>query len=67
MSTYLFTDGNYHVTLRAINKISHGGPLAVTVCHKKPLTVDTTPPVLHTITNVKYDTDRGIISFPYTA
>ncbi|XP_070574642.1 uncharacterized protein [Ptychodera flava] len=48
-------DGRYHVTVRALNKVELGGPLATTVCHTIPYTIDNTPPIVHEVFNVHYD------------
>ena len=50
-----------------MNKIDYGGPMALAICHRKPLTIDTTPPVLSNITNVSYDAEAEFINFTYTA
>ena len=55
-------DAEYHVTIRAINDIDFGGPLALTVCHSVPYIIDTTPPVLHEVTNIEYDEDWYFIT-----
>jgi hypothetical protein len=36
----LISDGQYFVTVRALNEVKYGGPLATTVCHTTPYTVD---------------------------
>ncbi|CAH1258771.1 JAG1 [Branchiostoma lanceolatum] len=58
-------DGMYHVTVRAINKVEFGGPMATTVCHSTPYTIDNTPPFVHSVTNVNYDDDVQLISVEY--
>ena len=50
------------MTVRAINNIEFG-PLALTVCHSQPYTVDASPPVIYDITDVMYDEDNFVISF----
>ena len=52
-----FADGDYHLTIRAINNIDFGGPMCIKVCHSMPYTVDASPPIIHNITNVDYDED----------
>ena len=56
------SDNQYYVTVRAINNIEFG-PLALTVCHSQPYTVDATPPIIYDIHDVYYDEDNFIISF----
>nr|XP_006817093.1 PREDICTED: uncharacterized protein LOC100376421 [Saccoglossus kowalevskii] len=58
-------DGFYYVTVRAINNVEFGGPLATTVCHSTPLAIDNTPPYVHDIFNIEYDEDTCIISEEY--
>nr|XP_006817933.1 PREDICTED: uncharacterized protein LOC100377080 [Saccoglossus kowalevskii] len=48
-------DGQYHVTVRALNKVEFGGPLATTVCHTTPYTIDNTPPLVHDVNLIEYD------------
>ncbi|XP_078658229.1 uncharacterized protein LOC144903712 [Branchiostoma floridae x Branchiostoma belcheri] len=48
-------DGFYHVSVRALNKIEFGGPLATTVCHSNPYVIDTTPPVVNHVELISYD------------
>ncbi|XP_077868182.1 uncharacterized protein LOC102808676, partial [Saccoglossus kowalevskii] len=48
-------DGQYHVTVRALNKVEFGGPLATTVCHSTPYTIDNTPPVVYHVHLIEYD------------
>ncbi|XP_078585864.1 uncharacterized protein LOC144867675 [Branchiostoma floridae x Branchiostoma japonicum] len=50
-------DGPYHVSVRALNKIEFGGPLATTVCHTTPYTIDTTPPFVNHVEIISYDED----------
>ncbi|XP_078578634.1 uncharacterized protein LOC144863382 [Branchiostoma floridae x Branchiostoma japonicum] len=58
-------DGIYHVTVRAINKVEFGGPMATTVCHSTEYTIDNTQPFVHSVTNVNYDDDIQQISAEY--
>ncbi|XP_072034301.1 uncharacterized protein [Amphiura filiformis] len=51
-------DGQYFITVRAINKVEFGGPMAVTVCHTTPYTIDTSPPIIHDISNITYALGR---------
>ncbi|XP_019642103.1 PREDICTED: uncharacterized protein LOC109483513 [Branchiostoma belcheri] len=48
-------DGFYHVSVRAVNKVEFGGPLATTVCHGVPYTIDTTPPFVNEVELISYD------------
>ena len=49
------TDGPYFITVRALNGVEYGGPLAVTVCHTTPYVVDTSHPFVHKIFGIRYD------------
>ncbi|VDI67222.1 Hypothetical predicted protein [Mytilus galloprovincialis] len=48
-------DDKYYVTVRALNEVEYGGPLATTVCHSKPLGVDNSPPHVWEIYDIRYD------------
>ncbi|XP_078573994.1 uncharacterized protein LOC144860567 isoform X3 [Branchiostoma floridae x Branchiostoma japonicum] len=48
-------DGFYHVSVRALNKVEFGGPLATTVCHTTPYIIDTTPPFVNHVKLISYD------------
>ncbi|XP_019624877.1 PREDICTED: uncharacterized protein LOC109470382 isoform X2 [Branchiostoma belcheri] len=48
-------DGYYHVSVRALNKVEFGGPLATTVCHSSPYVIDTTPPYVNHVRLISYD------------
>ncbi|XP_078658231.1 uncharacterized protein LOC144903714 [Branchiostoma floridae x Branchiostoma belcheri] len=48
-------DGFYHVSVRAVNKVEFGGPLATTVCHGVPYVIDTTPPFVNHVELISYD------------
>ncbi|XP_078575699.1 uncharacterized protein LOC144861601 [Branchiostoma floridae x Branchiostoma japonicum] len=50
-------DGYYHVSVRALNKVEFGGPMATTVCHTTPYIIDTTPPFVHHVDLISYDED----------
>ena len=56
-----FQDGDYHVTVRAMNNIDFGGPMALEVCHHLPLTVDTSPPIIYELAEIEYDEDENIL------
>ena len=53
------------MSVEAINDIQRG-PLALAVCHSQPLTIDRSPPVIQTITNVHYDYVAGVLSMDVT-
>ncbi|XP_063408925.1 uncharacterized protein LOC134692405 [Mytilus trossulus] len=48
-------DDKYYITVRALNEVEYGGPLATTVCHSKPLGVDNSPPHVWEIYDIRYD------------
>ncbi|KAK3612515.1 hypothetical protein CHS0354_024486 [Potamilus streckersoni] len=54
-------DGTYYITVRALNNVQYGGPLATTICHTTPYVVDTSPPFVYEIFNIKYNEDTFII------
>ncbi|KAK2175677.1 hypothetical protein NP493_715g02037 [Ridgeia piscesae] len=54
-------DGKYYISVQAVNNVQRG-PLATTVCHSQPITVDRSPPVVQSITNVQYDDGTGVLS-----
>ncbi|XP_070573744.1 uncharacterized protein [Ptychodera flava] len=58
-------DGKYHVSVRAINKVDFGGPMATTVCHSVPYTIDRSPPIVHEVTVLGYDEDDCTITAKY--
>ncbi|XP_066264364.1 uncharacterized protein [Branchiostoma lanceolatum] len=58
-------DGLYYVTVRAINKVEYGGPLATTVCHSTPYAIDNTEPFIHEVFDMLYDEKMYIISASY--
>ncbi|XP_048258679.1 uncharacterized protein LOC124137747 [Haliotis rufescens] len=60
-------DGKYYVTLRALNKVEYGGPLATTICHTTPLGIDNTPPFLYEIYNISYNEDTFTINAQFNA
>ena len=55
------------MTVRAINKVEFGGPLAVTVCHYLPFIVDNTPPEILGVGQATYDLDTKIINMEVNA
>ncbi|XP_053400990.1 uncharacterized protein LOC123541000 [Mercenaria mercenaria] len=54
--------GKYYLTVRAINKVEYGGPLATTICHSVPYIIDITNPVVYEVFDIKYDEDRYMLS-----
>ncbi|XP_063408918.1 uncharacterized protein LOC134692399 [Mytilus trossulus] len=48
-------DGKYYISVRALNNVKYGGPLATTVCHSTPLTVDNSPPLILEIYDIRYN------------
>ncbi|PVD18248.1 hypothetical protein C0Q70_21774, partial [Pomacea canaliculata] len=60
-------DGKYYVTIRALNKVEYGGPLATTVCHTTPYVIDTTPPVIYEVYGTRYDEMTYLITTKYNA
>ena len=55
------------MTVRALNKVAYGGPMALSVCHSKAYGVDTTPPIVNDFNNIRYDDKTGILSAIYNA
>lgn len=51
----LFIDGKYYITVRAINRVEYGGPLATSVCHSTAYAIDNSPPIVYEIFNVQYN------------
>ncbi|KAL3857351.1 hypothetical protein ACJMK2_012027 [Sinanodonta woodiana] len=58
-------DGQYYVTIQAVNNVVFGGAMVTTVCHSTPVTVDTTPPVFFDVSDVMYDEDFDILAVYY--
>ncbi|XP_072033446.1 LOW QUALITY PROTEIN: uncharacterized protein [Amphiura filiformis] len=54
-------DGLYYISVRALNNVDFGGPMAMTVCHSTPLVIDNTPPIIYEIFNITYDTSTFLI------
>jgi len=61
------TDGQYFVTVKAINSVVHGGALVTTVCHSTPYTIDTTPPYFRGISELYFDEYFDILGIYYYA
>ncbi len=62
-----YTDGSYYMSVRALNNIDFGGPMALTVCHSTPLVIDNTPPILYDIYNITYDSSIYLIGTSISA
>ncbi|XP_038062441.1 uncharacterized protein LOC119732930 [Patiria miniata] len=60
-------DGAYYITVRALNKVEFGGPMALTVCHSTPLIIDNTPPIIYSIDDITYDSSIGRIRLKVNA
>ncbi|XP_038050876.1 uncharacterized protein LOC119724026 [Patiria miniata] len=60
-------DGAYYITVRALNKVEFGGPMALTVCHSNPLIIDNTPPIIYSISDITYDSSIGRIGMRINA
>ncbi|XP_013394005.1 uncharacterized protein LOC106161555, partial [Lingula anatina] len=58
-------DGPYYVTVQALNNVHYGGSLVTTVCHTRPIIVDTTRPIFNGIDDVIYDEDFDIMAVYY--
>ncbi|XP_070564497.1 uncharacterized protein [Ptychodera flava] len=65
VAAIVLPDGHYHITVRALNKVEFGGPMAATVCHTTTYTIDTTPPFVHDIFDVEYDEETCVLSVSY--
>ena len=50
------------MTVRALNKVEFGGPLALTICHDQPFIVDNTPPVVHHVGDAAYDEFTEVVT-----
>ncbi|XP_070573548.1 uncharacterized protein [Ptychodera flava] len=61
----ILPDGRYYITVRAINKVDFGGPMATTVCHSTPYTIDTTEPFVNEVLFLGYDEDTCMIAAYY--
>lgn len=61
------SDGQYYVTVQAINNVVHGGSLVTTVCKSIPLTVDTTPPLFKGLTDIIFDEDFNLMAIYFGA
>ncbi|XP_038050728.1 uncharacterized protein LOC119723897 [Patiria miniata] len=60
-------DDAYFITVRALNKVEFGGPMALTVCHTTPLIVDNSPPIIYSIDGITYDSSIGRIGLQVNA
>ena len=64
---FIYPDGAYFISVRALNKVEFGGPMALTVCHNTPLIIDNTPPIIDSINNITYDSSIGRIGLQVNA
>ncbi|KAK3609657.1 hypothetical protein CHS0354_035942 [Potamilus streckersoni] len=60
-------DGKHYVTVRALNQVQYGGPLGTSICHSTPYMVDTSPPFVNEVYNIKYDEETFLIEANYNA
>ncbi|OPL20852.1 hypothetical protein AM593_04348, partial [Mytilus galloprovincialis] len=51
----VFVDDRYYISVRALNNVEYGGPLATTVCHSTPISVDNSPPLALEIYDISYN------------
>ena len=58
--------GTYFVSVRAYNKVVHGGGLVTSVCKSRPFAVDKTPPLFERIYGVHYSSDQ-VLTVRYEA
>ncbi|KAK6192291.1 hypothetical protein SNE40_003784 [Patella caerulea] len=63
----VLSDGVYYVTVRALNKVEYGGPLATTICHSTPYIIDNSKPFIHEVFNVEYDEETKDLSVEYNS
>lgn len=55
------------MTVQCLNNVVFGGSLVTTVCHRLPLTVDTTPPFFSGIDKIYFDEHFDILGVYYRA
>ena len=58
-------DGEYYITVEAINGVGYGGSMVTTVHHSVPYIVDTQPPVIGSFSSVYYDIDSNILNVSF--
>ncbi|XP_055957638.1 uncharacterized protein LOC126824831 [Patella vulgata] len=63
----VLSDGVYYVTVRALNKVEYGGPLATTICHSTPYIIDNSKPFIHEVFNVEYEEETKDLSVEYNS
>ena len=61
------SDGQYFSTVRALNDVNYGGPLALTVCHSTPLTVDNSQPEISDIFGIEYFEDQPLLKVSHVS
>ena len=59
-------DGNYYITVDAVNKAGYGGALVTTIHHSIPFIVDTTPPDIEYLEIDDYEIESNILTFNYS-
>jgi hypothetical protein len=60
-------DGDYFLSLKALNAPVFGGSGVTTVCHFQPLRVDTTAPLIFDVQDPMYDVDTAVLMLRYNA
>ncbi|KAI8518956.1 hypothetical protein Bbelb_022130, partial [Branchiostoma belcheri] len=61
----ILPDRRYYLSIRAFNRVAHGGTMSLTVCHTSPYGIDNTPPVFHGITGVEFDIETNDLQISY--
>ena len=61
------SDDQYFSTVRALNDVKYGGPLALTVCHSTPLTVDNSRPEISDIFGIEYFEDQPLLKVSHVS
>ena len=61
------SDGKYFSTVRALNDVKYGGPLALTVCHSTPLNVDNSRPEISDIFGIEYFEDQPLLKVSHVS
>lgn len=55
------------MTVQCLNNVVFGGSLVTTVCHRLPLTVDTTPPFFDGVEQIYFDEHFDMLAMYYKA
>ncbi|XP_060596420.1 uncharacterized protein LOC132750448 [Ruditapes philippinarum] len=66
-NSFPLPSGKYYLTVRAINKVEYGGPLALTVCHSTPYIIDITYPIVYEVFDIKYDEENYVLTFEHNS